>query len=262
MRKLILVTLLGTISIFNFKTSVAQTVTRGNVNTWGLLLNRFYLSEKFTITNELHERTGDLFQDQATFIFRPSIDYSLNSNIELSVGYSFVRSSPYTPYALPLARNEHNIWEQAMVKQKVGKVNIQHRFRFEHRFIDHIDAPTTPGGEFTLNGSDYANRFRYRFILSFDLAQFKNGEQALFFNGFDELWINQSDNMMPAAFARNWIYTGLGYRFNPDFNIQLAHVHQYDKTGPTNFISSSIIQLSVFKNFKLYSTPIHQLEIE
>lgn len=262
MKKLILVTLIGTISILNFQASNAQTVAKGNINTWGLLLNRFYLSEKFTITNEFHERTGDLFKDQATFIFRPSVDYSLNDNIELSAGYSFVRSWPYAPYAQPIPRNEHNIWEQAFIKQKVGKVNLQHRFRFEHRFIEHIDPPTVPAKDYVINGFDYANRFRYRFILSLDLAYFNDGEQALFFNGFDELWINQSNNMMPTSFARNWIYTGLGYRFNPDFNIQLAHMHQYDKVGANNFISSSIIQLSVFKNFTLYSKPVHQMSIE
>lgn len=248
MNKLLLA-LLVTLSI---TPTFAQTVIKGNVNTWGLLLNRFYLSDKFTITNEFHERTGDFLQDQGTFIFRPSIDYSLNDAVELSAGYSFVRSYPYTPYSLPIARNEHNIWEQAFLKQKVGKVSLQHRFRLEHRFIQHIDAPKAPGETFTLNGSDFANRFRYRFVLSFDIAQVNNGKHTIFFNGFDELWINQSDNLMPTTFTRNWIYTGLGYKFNPDFNIQLAHMHQYDAVGVNTFVSSSIIQLSVFKNFKLY----------
>lgn len=260
MKKLLLLTLLTTVAFAD--ASFAQTVTKGNVNTWFLLLNRFDLSDKFAITNELHERTGDLLQDQATFIFRPSVDYKLNGAVELSAGYSYIRSSPYAPYSLPISRDEHNIWEQAFIKQKVGNVTLAHRFRLEHRFVGHIDAPTTPGGDFTINGSDYSNRFRYRFILSFDIAKFKQGTQALFFNSFDELWINQSNNLMPSSFARNWIYTGLGYRFSKSFNIQLAHMHQYDKTGANNFISSSIIQLSVFKSFTLYNPPIHQMMIE
>lgn len=260
MKKIILLVLLTT-STFT-SVSFAQTVTRGNANTWFLLLNRFYLTEKFTITNELHERTGDLFADQSTFIFRPSLDYALNEAVELSVGYSFVRSWPYSPYTQPIPRNEHNIWEQAFIKQRVGNVSIAHRFRIEHRFVDNIKAPTLPGEDYTTDGSVFSNRFRYRFILSFDIAKFKNGTQALFFNGFDELWINQSNNLLPSSYARNWIYTGLGYRFNKDFNIQLAHMHQYDKVGASNFVSSSIIQLSVFKNFTLYNPPIHQMIIE
>lgn len=232
--------------------SSAQTVNGGNVNTWFLLLNRFYLSDKFTLTNEVHERTGDILSDQATFILRPSVDYALNDNVELSVGYSFVRSWPYAPYSQLIPRNEHNIWEQVMLKSTSGRVSIQHRFRFEHRFVDNIVVRypnINPLAE--IDGTTYSNRFRYRLIVSFDLARFENN-QSLFFNGFDELWINQANNMMPTSFARNWIYTGLGYKFNKDFNIQLGHMRQQDKTGNNNYISSSIIQLSLFKNFTLY----------
>lgn len=247
------------ILLLSFQAAHAQTVTRGHVNTWFLLNNRFFLSEKFTVSNELHERTGDVFKDQGTFIFRPSIDYHLNDNVELSVGYSFVRSWPYAPYTQPIARNEHNIWEQAMLKSKIGKVTIQHRFRFEHRFIDNIKSVNSIyGKDYYIDGSNFANRFRYRFILSFDLAKVNHGKHAIFFNGFDELWINQADNLMPQSFARNWIYTGLGYRFDKDFNIQLAHMHQYDNIGANNFVSSSIIQLSVFKNFSLHGNKSEQ----
>ena len=250
MKQLILIT--TGLLIFSNTSTFAQTVIKGNVNTWFLLLNRFYLSDKFTLTNEVHERTGDILSDQATFILRPSIDYALNDNVELSVGYSFVRSWPYAPYSQPIPRNEHNIWEQVMLKSTTGRVSIQHRFRFEHRFVDNIVVlfPNV-NPHAGIDGTTYSNRFRYRLIVSFDLVRFENN-QSLFFNGFDELWINQANNMMPTSFARNWIYTGLGYKFNNDFNIQLGHMRQQDKTGNNNYISSSIIQLSLFKNFALY----------
>lgn len=230
----------------------AQNITNGNVNSWFLLLNRFYLSDNWTVTNELHERTGSFLEDQATFIFRPSLDYSLNDNTEFSVGYSYVRSWPYQPYSLPIPINESNIWEQVLLKFKTGNVDIQNRIRFEHRFIDKIVVrnPTT-APVYDIGSTTFSNRFRFRFVVAFDLLQLPNGH-SIFFNGFDEAWINQSDNLMPTSFARNWIYTGLGYKFNKDFNIQLAHMHQYDKVGANDYISSSIIQLSLFKNFRLY----------
>ncbi|MCB0698852.1 MAG: DUF2490 domain-containing protein [Chitinophagales bacterium] len=224
----------------------------GNTNSWFLLMNRFYLSDKFTVSNELHERTGKLFEDQATFIFRPSIDYSLNENVEFSVGYSYVRSTPYDPYPLVIPTDENNIWEQVLLKFETKGVSIQNRIRFEHRFVDKIvvrNPNTDP--VYDIGGTDYSNRFRFRFVVSFDILKFNNG-QSLFFNGFDEAWLNQHNDLMPSAFARNWIYTGLGYKFNKDLNLQLAHVHQYDNIGNDTYISSSVIQLSLFKNFKLY----------
>ncbi len=249
MRKLLFILLL----ITAINPLFAQTVAQGNTNTWFLLLNRFYLSDKFTVTNELHERTGDLFKDQATVIVRPSLDYALNDNVEFSVGYSYVRSWPYTPYSLQIPVNEHNIWEQALLSFKTDKVTIQNRIRFEHRFIDKVLLNSTTN-QYETNGTNYRNRFRFRFVLAFDLFKVNKGKHTIFFNSFDEAWINQSNNLMPSSFARNWIYTGLGYKFSKDFNIQLAHMHQYDRVGNNTFISSSIIQLSVFKNFKLYNT--------
>lgn len=249
MRKITLTLLLSIIAIPNF----AQTVAQGNTNTWFLLMNRFYLSDRFTISNEFHERTGDFLKDQATFIFRPSLDYSVNENVEFSVGYSYVRSEPYQPYALPIGINEHNIWEQALLKFETAGVSIQNRIRFEHRWIDDVvvrNPATNP--TYDVGGASFSNRFRFRFVLAFDLVKLNHGKHAIFFNGFDEAWVNQSDNLMPTNFSRNWIYTGLGYRFNKDFNIQLAHMHQYDNVGLNTYISSSIIQLSVFKNFTMY----------
>lgn len=249
MKKTLAITVL-TLTLFS-NIAKAQNVTQGNVNSWFLLMNRFYLSDKFTVSNELHERTGQILNDQATFIVRPSIDYSLNNNTELSVGYSYVRSWPYAPYSLPIAINEHNIWEQALFKFTTGKVLIQNRIRFEHRFIDNIELEPNQNG-YIIDGSNFRNRFRFRFNISFDIAKVNDGKHSIFFHAFDELWINQSDNLMPESYGRNWIYTGLGYKFNKDFNIQLAHLHQYDKVRANNFISSSVIQLSVFKNFSLY----------
>jgi hypothetical protein len=230
----------------------ANNTTEGNLNTWSLLLNRFYLSDKFTFTNEIHERSGAFLKDQGTFIVRPSIDYALNKDIELSIGYSFVHSTPYEPYTQAISRNEHNIWEQAMLKSKVGNVTVQHRFRFEHRFVQTIKKENLTE-DYYLDGYTYSNRFRYRLIVMFDILKLNDKKHSIFFHGFDELWINQADNMMPTSYARNWIYTGLGYKFNRDFNIQLGHMRQQDKINDNTFISSSIIQLSVFKNFTLYN---------
>lgn len=229
----------------------AQSVANGNLNSWFLVVNRLHLSDKFAITNELHERTGSFLKDEATIIIRPSIDYTLNENVDLSAGYSFVRSWPYAPYSQPIARNEHNVWEQVMLKFKTGKVHILNRIRFEHRFIQNINYHT-PSGDYILNGTSFANRFRFRFNLSFDLFKVNKGKNTIFVNAFDEIWLNQANNLMPRSFARNWLYTGLGYKFNNTFNVQLAHMHQYDKTGQSSYISSSIIQLSLFKSFSLH----------
>ncbi len=229
----------------------SQEVTDGNLNTWFLLLNHFKISDKFTITNELHERTGSFLSDQGQVLIRPSIDLNLNAQTDISLGYTFINMQSYEPYYLPISRNEHNIWEQVLLKFDVGNVQVQNRIRQEHRWVEHIES--TGIDKFEINGTDFQNRFRYRFTVNFDLIKMKRDGQALFFSGFDEIWINQSDNLMPSSMARNWLYLGLGYRFDKSANIQLGFMNQYDKVGDNDFISSAILQLTLVKRFDLTS---------
>lgn len=225
----------------------AQDIQEGNLNSWFLLLNRVQLTPKFSITNEFHERTGSFLHDQGQLLVRPSIDYQLNESIEFSVGYSFIRVWPYAPYNPPVIRNENNVWEQVTLKNDVGNVHFHHRLRQENRWMNRV---VTENGMTTIQGNDYGNRFRYRLGLTFDLVKFSNVDQALFFSGFNEFWFTQDAQLRPVDFARNWLYLGLGYRFDPTSNIQLGYMNQYDKVA-SGFISSPIVQLTLSKSFSL-----------
>ena len=224
----------------------AQPTTYGYTNTWFTLLNRFQLDKKWSISNEIHNRYGEFLQTQGQFLLRPSLDYSLNEHVEFSVGYSFIHVSPYKPYSLPISRNENNFWEQVILKNSVGKVKFLHRFRQENRWINHLE---TKNGETTINGNDYANRFRYRFVCSVDIHGFNDSEKSLFFAAFDEIWFAQNDILLPTNFSRNWLYIGLGFKFNKSTNIQAGYMHQFDKVGNNAFISTPIMQVTFMKNF-------------
>lgn len=224
----------------------AQTVYKGPVNTWFMVLGRVKMSNDWSITTELHERTGAFLDVQGQFLFRPSVDYHLNKQVELSLGYSYIRVSPYDPYSLPIPRNENNLWEQILLKSEVGNMHLQSRLRQEHRWVGHL--LEEPGG-YSLRGADFANRFRYRLTASLDIFPGKDGARRWFLNGFDELWINQNNHLMPTGFGRNWAYLGLGYRFNASASVQLGYMSQVDKTGPDAFIQSDIIQSSLALSF-------------
>ena len=236
--------MLGVLVISSAK---AQNVTYGNTNTWGLLLNSFKFNNKWSLLNEVHHRTGAFLEDKSTFIFRPAIVYHPNENTELSVGYSYLRNWPHEPSnTLPIATNEHNVWSQVLMKWQVGGVKFQNRFRQENRYIDTINHA---GSEPQIGGARYANRFRYRLTASFDIVKLKTDGRSIFVNLFDEIWVDQGNNLMPTHFARNWFYAGLGYKINEDHNVQLGVMNQYDVLGNNNFISSNILQLTVFKGF-------------
>lgn len=225
----------------------APVTTKGNTSSWFLLLNRFDITKHWSITNELHERTGSFLADQGQFLWRPSVDYSLNKNIEFSVGYSLIHVNPYAPFNQPITTTEHNIWEQVFMRWDIGKVHFANRFRLENRWVPNV--VTNNEGQHYYDSYNHKNRFRYRFIVSTDLVK-TAPKQALFLMAWDEYWLNMRDKtIVPESFTRNWAYIGLGYRFNPTTNVQLGYMNQIDRVSDGKFVSTPIIQATFVKNF-------------
>lgn len=225
----------------------AQTIVPGTTNTWFLLLNQLRFGKHWGWSNEIHERTGKFLHVQGQFLLRPSVDYHLNKSAVFSLGYSYIHLWPYAPYGNPpLSRAEHNVWEQVLLRQELGRVRFLHRFRQEHRWVPRMD--TTSGGDWRVSGRSYANRFRYRFTVWIDLWSDAQGRRSLFLALFDEFWFNQSHNLLPSNFARNWLFAGLGYRFDPTTNLQIGFMHQYDRIDDHRYISTPIVQMVLGKD--------------
>lgn len=228
----------------------SQEFKHGNLNFWFLNINRIQLAEKWSFTNEIHERTGNYFSKQGQFLLRPSIDFHFNKNTEVSIGYSFIHVWPYSPYSLIVQKTENNLWEQLLLKIDIGKWKIQNRFRQENRWYDHF---TNLDGIPIKAGVDYGNRFRYRFIVMKDLKEMKS-KKTIFMNVWNELWIYQDKHFRPIDFARNWLYLGIGLRFTNRTNIQLGYLNQIDKVSSLSFIQSDIIQITFQHNFSNIKT--------
>lgn len=227
--------------------SYSQNFIHGNQNIWFLNINRIQFNEKWSFTNEIHERTGNWFREQGQFLLRPSLDYHMNKNLEFSLGYSFIHVWPYAPYLFPLEKSENNIWQQFLFKMDAGKWKVQNRLRQENRWLDHF---ILENGEYLKSGFDYANRFRYRFIATRDFPM-KQNEKKYFINFWDEIWLNQDKHLRPIDFTRNWFYLGIGFRFSDKMNIQLGYLNQIDKINSTSFIQSDVIQITLQKNWTL-----------
>jgi hypothetical protein len=246
MKKLQIISIL--LIIFLSTNSFAQeTIKHDEINTWFTLLNRLNINKKWSVSNEIHERTGAFLNEQSTFLIRPSVDYHLGESIEFSLGYSYLNNKPNDPNPNPkIGVIENNIWEQVLLKSKIGKVNFQQRFRQENRWFDKVGQNID--GTYSKTGTDYANRFRYRVTINTDIKKFKNN-QSLFFQAFDEVWIPQTDKLMPKSLSRNWFYAGVGYKFNAKTNIQIGYMNQFDNIGNNIYISTPILQTTFVRNF-------------
>lgn len=248
MKKINIITTL-TLLLFSLNISAQEIIHHDETNTWFTLLNRLNINKNWSISNEIHERAGAFLSEQGTFLVRPSVDYHLNSNVEFSVGYSYINNKPNDPNPNPkIGVIENNIWEQVLLKTKIGKVNFQHRLRQENRWFDTVGQNLD--GSYKKTGTDFANRFRYRLTVNTDIKKFENN-QSLFFQAFDEVWIPQMDNLTPKSLSRNWFYAGLGYKFNSKTNLQVGYMSQFDNIGNNTYISTPILQTTFVRNFDL-----------
>lgn len=242
---------LAVILFIGFQQCKAQieTILRDDTNTWFTALNRLNINNNWSVSHEIHERLGSFMNQQGTFLWRPSIDYHVNKNLELSFGYSYVNNKPNDPNPNPkIGVVEHNIWEQALLKHDVENVHFQHRFRQENRWFDSVGQ--SDNGSYAKTGIDYANRFRYRLTVNTAIKKLSHGNEV-FFQGFNEIWVSQTDHLAPKAFSRNWLYLGLGYKFSSKSNLQLGYMNQWDVLGTTTYVSTPIIQTTWVQNFEL-----------
>jgi hypothetical protein len=123
-----------------------------STNWWNALVGHYRFSDKWGLYDELHIRRANYLAEWQQFLFRPGINYFLNDNVTLTLGYTYIQSYPYGTQPLPTIIPENNVWQQVFVQQKIGKVALKHRYRFEERWSG--NAVALPADEYKIDGYD------------------------------------------------------------------------------------------------------------
>ena len=119
---------------------------------------------------------------------------------------------------------ENRMWQQFLLRNNVGRFNLEHRFRLEQRWLT------------SESGSQYLNRFRLMLRATIPLNKVKIEKNILFLSLYNEIFINLSDN----PFDRNRIYGAIGYQFLPGLNIQLGYLVQSVNQTSRHFIQTGV----------------------
>lgn len=201
----------------------AQTNTQTG---WVASFNTFTLSSKWSVHFDAQARSSDNLNQLQTLIFRPGINFHLNKNQFISAGYAYVSNRFYSVEDNELL-TEHRIWQQYLIVQRIAKIPIQHRFRFEQRFI-----PVPGLRELDLYATDanFSTRFRYftRSVIpmynkksTFDHGFFGAVQNEIFLNTTNTQFVNGE------TFDQNRLYFALGYRIAKSFDIEGGYMWQY-----------------------------------
>ena len=179
--------------------SSAQQSDLGN---WLIYFGNKQFNEKWNLHHEIQYRNYNLLGDMEQLLIRTGIGYNLGSRSNLLVGYGYINSENYTGVSNAQATvQEHRIYQQFITKQNIGTVALQHRYRFEQRFIE----------------GDFRTRFRYFLGINFPFK-----DSNYYTSLYNEIFLNGDGNV----FDRNRIYGGLGYRFNSKVRFEFGYMSQ------------------------------------
>ena len=195
-------------------------------NAWAMYTGNHRLSDKLGIHTEYQWRRSDGFEHWQQSLMRIGVDYYAQLNLQLTAGYGWIKTFPYGEQPIAKAFNEHRIWEQAVIKSPVGRVDIQHRYRLEQRFLENwnnSDSDST----WVMDGFNFRQRFRYRIYLAVPISRKELKDNTLFLAVYDEPFLGFGKGIGKNILDQNRLYAALGWRFNPNFNIQLGYLNQY-----------------------------------
>ena len=173
---------------------------------WYIYNGFFKFTPKIEFFFETQLRNYEVFSNPETYFFRPYFTYNVTKQFQLGVSTEYHKQFSYAENPEDIIeKEEFRIDFMAILSQPMGRVAIQHRYRYEFRNIN------TTGG----------NRMRYRLQVTVPINNDSFEKGTFFFNTNNEIFI---DNKPEWLFDQNRLFGALGYYFTNGMNLQLGYL--------------------------------------
>jgi hypothetical protein len=206
-------------------TCSSQKIISTQSHAWVMYTGNHKITERWGIHTEYQWRRADGFNDWQQSLLRLGVDYYTKQNTQVTLGYGWIRSYQCEDQPIAHKNNEHRIWEQYIMKNKIGRVDVQHRYRLEQRFIENWVKNTD--GSFDQDGFLFRQRVRYRFLVTVPLSRKELKDNTLFLAVYDEPFLGFGKGIGKNILDQNRLYGAIGWRFNKNVNVQLGYLNQY-----------------------------------
>lgn len=199
---------------------------KSDLGNWLVYLGDKKINQKLNWHHEVQYRNFNFIGDTEQLLLRTGLGYNLtenNNNVHL--GYAFIYSEPYLPNSDQKTNmKEHRIYQQFITRQSFGRVSLQHRYRFEERFLQ----------------DDFRLRLRYFLATNIALNKTKMEDKTIYLSAYNEIFVVTEKEY----FDRNRLYGGIGYKFNAKLRSEFGLMNQR-----TNNISRNQLNFITFYNF-------------
>jgi hypothetical protein len=178
-------------------------------------------------------RNWDLGGDLEQLLLRGGVTYTTpKGDATFTFGYASITTGEFGSSDETV--QEHRIYQEALLPQKIGKrVLLNHRFRFEQRWIETQDIRT---------------RFRYALFIAVPFNRTDLGKGAIYAAVYDEVFLNGEheigEGRTVETFDRNRLYGAIGYSIHDRLRFQGGYMYQ-----ATANIGKGQLQLSLHHTF-------------
>ena len=199
-----LLTFIG-ILIVSFQSVSGQEA--GKLGSWYVYNGFINFSPKLELFLESQLRTWEPITNIQTLFFRPYISYNFTPDFQVGVGQEYHMNWTYAENKDDKVKTEeYRITLQVMLFQKVDRVSIQHRFRYEFRFLDEAGNQRT----------------RYRIQLGIPITDKNMGKGVVFATVGNEIMV---DTQKELALSQMRSYAMLGYQFSKTTHFQFGYMY-------------------------------------
>jgi hypothetical protein len=224
-------------------TTIAQQVTH---SAWLASFNTIGLKGKWSLHLDVQLRSTNDVEQLQTFLFRPGLNFATRKNHVATMGYAWIPNR-FVQLADNALLAEHRIWQQYIINQPIPSSAIQHRFRFEERFLP---KPVIKNGNMESDGYAFNTRFRY---FTRSVLPLKKPSGAFVKGWFgalqNEIFLNATgkDKVNGKVFDQNRLYGALGYRLAKGFDVELGYLWQYvERRNGLQDISNQVGQVAFY----------------
>jgi hypothetical protein len=207
----------------------AQQTGEDKLGAWYMYFGTNKISEKWSIHSEAQFRFYETTSNFNQLLLRTGLNYHINPNAIATLGYGFIKTdASFGEFPNEINLNEHRIFQQFILRNRLGTVLFEHRYRLEQRFITEDDPARDPA-----DTRSTAHRIRYRLQLTLPLTN------SIFLNFYDEIFLNLQEEV----FGQNRLYAALGMHITGNSSVQIGYLKNHFRT-----VNLDRLQIGIFFN--------------
>ncbi len=187
-----------------------------NLSGFNMLSFTYKFAPEWMAYAEFQTRSIEDYTSIDYYEAKGGVGYNINKNNQAFIGFG--RYGTYKNSKI--SQEEHRVWLQYTLSNRIKSLKLDHRLRAEQRFFHNAMTDVNTNTQ----------RFRYRLSGTLPVNNTKVQSGTVFANAFEEVFVGPEDKF----FKRSRTFGGIGYQFNDNMNATAGYMFQRDFASKAN----------------------------